>query len=148
MTPSNANRSPSGVRLTKGEHRVNQTSTREPEITMFSHVMVGADDVAASKQFCDAHLVRSTRTPKIWMTKAAVFISRHRASLPSRHPSMGSLLAEQTCGTIGFAAASPAKRMPGTRRALKMVVQRSKTCPVSTNRLRFTNQGVALHRLG
>ena len=74
---------------------------------MFSHVMV-ALMTSLLKQFYDAILGALGTHLEIWMTKAAAFISRHRASLPSRHPSMGSLLAEQTADHW-LAAASPAE---------------------------------------
>jgi catechol 2,3-dioxygenase-like lactoylglutathione lyase family enzyme len=74
---------------------------------MFSHVMVGADDLDASKAFYDATLgalgIRAGRADDrgriFYMTRTGVFaISRPIDGQPARHANGG---------TIGFAADSP-----------------------------------------
>lgn len=74
---------------------------------MFSHIMVGADDLAASKQFYDAVLGAMDVPPGhqddkgrvFWMTPTGVF----SVSIPIN----GEKASCANGGTVGFAAASP-----------------------------------------
>ena len=75
---------------------------------MFSHIMVGADDLAASQRFYDATLGALGHPPGLkdgdkdrafWMTPTGVFsVSK---------PIDGAAASCANGGTVGFAAASP-----------------------------------------
>ena len=76
---------------------------------MFSHIMLGADDVAASKKFYDATLgafgiapgIMDPNGRAIYMTPTGIFIITKPINGKSASCANG--------GTIGFAAASPAQ---------------------------------------
>ena len=76
---------------------------------MFSHIMLGADDVAASKKFYDATLgafgigpaIMDDKGRAIYMTPTGIFIITK--------PINGDVASCANGGTIGFAAASPAQ---------------------------------------
>jgi catechol 2,3-dioxygenase-like lactoylglutathione lyase family enzyme len=76
---------------------------------MFSHIMIGADDVAASKKFYDATLGAFGIAPgmvddkgrAIYMTPTGIFIITK--------PIDGAAASCANGGTIGFAAKSPAE---------------------------------------
>lgn len=76
---------------------------------MFSHIMLGADDVAASKKFYDATLgafgigpaIMDPNGRAIYMTPTGIFIITK--------PINGDVASCANGGTIGFAAASPAQ---------------------------------------
>ncbi len=76
---------------------------------MFSHIMLGADDVAASKKFYDATLgafgiapgIMDPNGRAIYMTPTGIFIITKPIDGKSASCANG--------GTIGFAAASPAQ---------------------------------------
>ena len=76
---------------------------------MFSHIMLGADDVAASKKFYDATLgafgiapgIMDPNGRAIYMTPTGIFIITK--------PIDGKVASCANGGTIGFAAASPAQ---------------------------------------
>lgn len=76
---------------------------------MFSHIMLGADDVAASKKFYDATLgalgigpgIMDPNGRAIYMTPTGIFIITK--------PINGNAASCANGGTIGFAAASPAQ---------------------------------------
>jgi len=74
---------------------------------MFSHVMLGADDIAASKAFYDATLGALGFAPGFIDEKGRVFYMTPTAIFAITKPIDG---AAASCGngsTIGFAAASP-----------------------------------------
>ena len=74
---------------------------------MFSHIMVGANDLAASKQFYDAVLGAMGVSPGFQDDKGRVFWMAPSGIFSVSVPING---AEATCangGTVGFAAASP-----------------------------------------
>ena len=98
---------------------------------MFSHVMVGADDVAASKQFYDAILGALGHAPGNMDDKGRCFYFTPSGIFAITPPINGEPAAEQTAEPLASRRLVQQKRMPGTRRALIMVVQRSKTRPVS-----------------
>jgi catechol 2,3-dioxygenase-like lactoylglutathione lyase family enzyme len=76
---------------------------------VFSHIMLGADDVAASKKFYDATLgafgiapgIMDPNGRAIYMTPTGIFIITK--------PINGDVASCANGGTIGFAAASPAQ---------------------------------------
>ena len=76
---------------------------------MFSHIMLGADDVAASKKFYDATLgafgigpaIMDANGRAIYMTPTGIFIITK--------PIDGKVASCANGGTIGFACASPAQ---------------------------------------
>ncbi|KPF73640.1 glyoxalase [alpha proteobacterium AAP81b] len=74
---------------------------------MFSHIMLGADDLDASKKFYDATLaalghpagMKDDKGRAFWMTPTGIF----SVSIPIN----GEAACHANGGTIGFAAASP-----------------------------------------
>src|SRR3546814_10630087 len=76
---------------------------------MFSHVMVGADDVAASKAFYDAILGALGAKPGMTDDKGRVFYAHNGGLFMITAPIDGAPACHANGGTIGFAAASPAE---------------------------------------
>lgn len=74
---------------------------------MFSHVMVGADDVAASKAFYDATLAALGLAPGFMDDKGRVFYMSPGGVFAISKPIDGGPASCANGGTIGFAAASP-----------------------------------------
>src|SRR3546814_17308873 len=76
---------------------------------MFSHVMVGADDVAASKAFYDAILGALGAKPGMTDDKGRVFYAHNGGLFMITAPIDGAPACHANGGTIGFAATSPAE---------------------------------------
>lgn len=75
---------------------------------MFSHVMVGADDVAASKKFYDAILGTLGIAPGHCDDKGRVFYMTPTGVFAVTKPINGKPACAANGGTIGFAVDSPA----------------------------------------
>nr|WP_310522856.1 VOC family protein [Polymorphobacter sp.] len=76
---------------------------------MFSHVMIGADDVAASKAFYDATLGALGFAPGTMDDKGRAFWMTPSGVLGVTKPINGAAASGANGGTIGFAAKSPAE---------------------------------------
>lgn len=74
---------------------------------MFSHIMVGADDVAASKTFYDAVLGALGVPAGTVDDKGRVFYMTKTGIFSISKPINGAPASAANGGTIGFAAASP-----------------------------------------
>jgi catechol 2,3-dioxygenase-like lactoylglutathione lyase family enzyme len=74
---------------------------------MFSHVMVGADDVAASKAFYDATLGALGCKPRMIDDKGRVIYAHDGALFMISNPIDGARATHANGGTIGFRASSP-----------------------------------------
>lgn len=74
---------------------------------MFSHIMVGADDVAASKTFYDAILGALGLPAGTTDDKGRVFYMTKTGVFAITKPLNGNAASGANGGTIGFAAASP-----------------------------------------
>ena len=74
---------------------------------MFSHVMVGADDIEASKKFYDATLGALGHGPGTMDPKGRVFYLTPTGVFALTKPINGEPTTGANGGTIGFAAASP-----------------------------------------
>lgn len=74
---------------------------------MFSHIMVGADDVAASKKFYDATLGAFGIAPGTTDDKGRVFYMTPTGVFAISKPIDGKAASSANGGTIGFAAKSP-----------------------------------------
>lgn len=74
---------------------------------MFSHIMVGADDVEASKKFYDAALGALGVPPGNTDDKGRVFYMTKTGIFSISKPINGAPASAANGGTIGFAAASP-----------------------------------------
>ena len=74
---------------------------------MFSHVMVGADDMAAANAFYDATLGALGARPGITDNKGRLMYVHGGAVFLVTHPIDGKPASCANGGTIGFAAASP-----------------------------------------
>ena len=76
---------------------------------MFSHIMVGANDVAASKKFYDAVLGALGVPPGRQDDKGRVFYMTKTGVFALTKPINGSPATSANGSTIGFAAESPEK---------------------------------------
>ena len=76
---------------------------------MFSHIMVGANDVQASKQFYDAVLGALGHKPGIVDPKGRCFYMTPTGIFSITPPIDGEPASHGNGSTIGFAAASPAE---------------------------------------
>jgi catechol 2,3-dioxygenase-like lactoylglutathione lyase family enzyme len=76
---------------------------------MFSHVMVGTNDMAASQAFYDATLGALGAKPGITDNKGRLMYLHGGAVFLVTHPIDGEPACHANGGTIGFAAASPAQ---------------------------------------
>ena len=74
---------------------------------MFSHIMVGADDVAASKAFYDAILGALGLPAGTTDDKGRVFYMTKTGVFAITKPLNGNAASGANGGTIGFAASSP-----------------------------------------
>lgn len=74
---------------------------------MFSHVMVGADDIAASKAFYDATLGALGFSPGFTDEKGRVFYMAPTGIFAITKPIDGGKASCANGSTIGFAASSP-----------------------------------------
>jgi catechol 2,3-dioxygenase-like lactoylglutathione lyase family enzyme len=74
---------------------------------MFSHVMVGADDIAASKAFYDAALGALGIPPGVVDEWGRVVYAHAGGRFLVTRPINGEPASRANGGTIGFAAASP-----------------------------------------
>jgi len=76
---------------------------------MFSHVMVGANDIGASKKFYDAVLGAIGHPPGVTDEKGRVFYLSPTGVFCITQPINGAPATAANGGTIGFAVADPAK---------------------------------------
>ena len=74
---------------------------------MFSHVMLGADDVAASRRFYDATLAALGVRPGREDEKGRIFYRGAGGVFGLGRPIDGAAASAANGGTVGFAAASP-----------------------------------------
>ena len=74
---------------------------------MFSHIMLGADDLEASKVFYDATLGALGHGPGVTDDKDRLFYMTDRGILALTRPIDGQPASCGNGSTIGFAAASP-----------------------------------------
>jgi catechol 2,3-dioxygenase-like lactoylglutathione lyase family enzyme len=74
---------------------------------MFSHIMIGANDVEASKEFYDAALGALGHEPGIMDQRGRCFYRTEKGILAITPPINGQAATHGNGSTIGFAAASP-----------------------------------------
>ena len=74
---------------------------------MFNHVMVGANDIEASKKFYDATLAALGVPPGTSDDKGRIFYRTPSGIFGITKPINGETASSANGGTIGFAAASP-----------------------------------------
>jgi catechol 2,3-dioxygenase-like lactoylglutathione lyase family enzyme len=74
---------------------------------MFTHVMVGADDIEASRRFYDAVLGALGVPPGMADDKGRVFWRTSRGAFAISRPIDGEDPSHANGGTIGFAASTP-----------------------------------------
>lgn len=74
---------------------------------MYSHVMVGADDIATSKKFYDAVMGTLGMGEGFTDPNGRVFYSNGTANFAITKPINGQAASGANGGTIGFGAASP-----------------------------------------
>ncbi len=75
---------------------------------MFSHIMVGANDIAASQKFYDAVLGTLGLGPAVTDDKGRLFYLSPAGVFAVTAPINGAAASAANGGTIGFAAADPA----------------------------------------
>ncbi|WP_025898333.1 VOC family protein [Sneathiella glossodoripedis] len=76
---------------------------------MFSHIMLGADDIEKSKKFYDAILGALGHKPGVIDPKGRVFYFTKEGIFSITKPINGEPASHGNGSTIGFAAASPAE---------------------------------------
>ncbi|WP_176594377.1 VOC family protein [Sphingobium sp. EM0848] len=74
---------------------------------MFSHIMIGANDIEASKKFYDAALGALGHGPAVQDPKGRYFYVTEAGILALTKPIDGQPATHANGGTIGFAATSP-----------------------------------------
>lgn len=74
---------------------------------MFTHVMVGANDIEASKKFYDAVLGALGTPPGTQDDKGRVFYRSRTGAFAITKPIDGGAACHANGGTVGFAASSP-----------------------------------------
>lgn len=74
---------------------------------MFSHIMVGANDIDASKRFYDAALGALGTQPGAVDDRGRVFYRTKTGTFALSKPINGAAASAANGGTIGFGAASP-----------------------------------------
>ena len=74
---------------------------------MFSHVMIGADDVEAAKRFYDAVLGALGHAPGVMDERGRCFYRTRSGVFAITKPLDGKPASNGNGGTIGFTAASP-----------------------------------------
>jgi catechol 2,3-dioxygenase-like lactoylglutathione lyase family enzyme len=99
---------------TSGRTRIAQsamsrTLVHEKERRMFSHVMVGANDVAAAKKFYDAVLGAIGIPPGVIDEKGRIFYRSPTGVFAVTKPINGAPATAGNGGTIGFAVSDPAR---------------------------------------
>jgi catechol 2,3-dioxygenase-like lactoylglutathione lyase family enzyme len=76
---------------------------------MFSHVMVGADDIAAAKKFYDAVLGAIGMSPGVIDEKGRIFYRSPTSVFAVTRPINGAPATAGNGGTIGFAVSDQAR---------------------------------------
>lgn len=74
---------------------------------LFSHIMIGADDVEASKKFYDAVLGALGHAPGVMDPKGRCFYMTSTGVFAITKPIDGKAASHANGGTVGFAAESP-----------------------------------------
>jgi catechol 2,3-dioxygenase-like lactoylglutathione lyase family enzyme len=98
---------PSGRHPSSGP-ALSQTALNQKEIRMFSHVMVGAKDLAASKKFYDAVLGAIGLPAGVTDEKGRIFYLSPTGVLGLTKPIDGAPATAANGGTIGFTVGDPA----------------------------------------
>jgi len=88
---------------------VSRTLVDEKERRMFSHVMVGANDIAAAKKFYDAVLGAIGIPPGVIDEKGRIFYRSPTGVFAVTKPINGAPATAGNGGTIGFAVSDPAR---------------------------------------
>jgi catechol 2,3-dioxygenase-like lactoylglutathione lyase family enzyme len=83
--------------------------SREKERQMFSHVMVGANDIAAAKKFYDAVLGAIGIPPGVIDEKGRIFYRSPTGVLAVTKPINAAPATAANGGTIGFAVSDPTR---------------------------------------
>lgn len=95
---------------------------------MFSHIMIGTNDLDRAKAFYDA-LLAPLGVPPAAVDGHRIFYMTPTGVFSVSKPINGEAATHANGGTIGFAAASPSKPMPGMRLALRLAAQIAKIRP-------------------
>src|SRR3954466_13620076 len=94
---------------------------------MFSHVMVGSNDIARSKKFYDALFGAMGGKPGVQDEKGRLIYAYNGGLFLVTKPIDGKSATHANGGTIGFAMTSPELPTPGTRLGLRMAAWQLKT---------------------
>ena len=98
---------------------------------MFSHVMLGADDIAASKKFYDACFAALGAKEGRMDPKGRVLYMHNGGIFLLSKPIDGGAACGANGGTIGFAVENEEQGDAGTRRDSPMAAPRSRIRPAS-----------------
>src|SRR5205809_2683730 len=86
---------------------VQGSGSKEGEIAMFSHIMIGSNDIARSKKFYDAALGALGIPPAITDPNGRLFYMTPTGVFAVTKPIDGKGASHANGGTIGFAAKNP-----------------------------------------
>src|SRR5437867_4193111 len=96
---------------------------------MFSHIMVGSNDIARSKKFYDAVFVAMGGQAGVEDARGRLAYTHNGGRFMVSKPIDGKPATHANGGTIGFTMSGPNRPPHGTRPASPMAVQRSRIRP-------------------
>ena len=115
---------------------------------MFSHIMLGASDIEASKQFYDAALGALGYGPGVMDPKGRVFYMTETGILPSRRQLMAILQLQVTAAQLGLHPPASRRLKPGTRQGSQTAARLARIHPVCATGIwgQFTLLTSGIHR--
>src|SRR5215216_3513746 len=96
---------------------------------MFSHVMIGSNDVARSKKFYDALFAAMGGQPGTEDAWGRLAYAHNGGRFMVSKPIDGKPASHANGGTIGFSMSSPEQARRGTKPGSRMAARRSRTRP-------------------
>ena len=97
---------------------------------MFSHVMIGSNDIARSKKFYDAVFAAIGGKPGAEDAKGRLVYAHNGSVFLVTQPIDGKPASHANGGTIGFTVSGPKQADSGTRPGLRTAARRLRTHPV------------------
>ena len=96
---------------------------------MFSHIMIGSNDIARSKKFYDALFVAMGGQPGVEDARGRLAYAHNGGRFMVSKPIDGKPATHANGGTIGFSMSDPNRPTHGTKPASRMAARRSRTRP-------------------
>ncbi len=94
---------------------------------MFSHVMVGSNDIARSKKFYDALFIAIGGQPSVEDARGRLAYAHNGGRFMVSKPIDGKPATHANGGTIGFLVSDPSGPTHGTKPVSRMAARRSRT---------------------